>query len=249
MATKSTEASTVPGMPAGAFGDNTGAMYIAGGIAAALFHRQRTGDALTVDVSLLASGIWSFSAGVGLSGLFGTPVQQLPPGPMPSPMTATYATSDARFVALCCLQGFHYFPDLCRVLGTEELLSEERFNTQANFDRNGLELCEILQETFARHTYGQLCRRLASFSGQWAPVQNSVEVASDTQAEANGYLGVMTTSTGERMKAVRPPVQFNESLVDFRPSPSFNEHCDAILAELGFDQDDILKLKVDGAVA
>ena len=39
--------------PAPAFGDSIGAMTIAGGIMGALFHRERTGEATTVDVSLL----------------------------------------------------------------------------------------------------------------------------------------------------------------------------------------------------
>src|SRR5262249_34691613 len=36
-----------------AFGDGIGGMTLAGGIAAALFHRERTGEARVVDVSLL----------------------------------------------------------------------------------------------------------------------------------------------------------------------------------------------------
>jgi crotonobetainyl-CoA:carnitine CoA-transferase CaiB-like acyl-CoA transferase len=248
-AAMSAEASTPPSMPAGAFGDNTGGMYVAGGIASALFHRERTGEALTVDVSLLSSGLWTMSAGVALSGLFGTPVQQPTPGPSPRPMVYAYRTSDNRFIAICCLQGFRYFPDLCRVLGAQHVPADARFSTQQAFDQAGLELCQILSGLFAQYKYADLLSRLASFSGQWAPVQNSLEVAADRQVEANRYVGEMTTSTGTRMKAVKPPVQFNESFGEFRPSPSFNEHCEEILAEIGLDQDEIIKLKVDGAVA
>ena len=46
----------VLGMPAGAFGDSMGGMTIAGGIAAALFARERTGEPSVVDVSLLERG-------------------------------------------------------------------------------------------------------------------------------------------------------------------------------------------------
>ena len=45
---------TLPAAPA--FGDSIGAMTIAGGIMGALFHRERTGEATTVDVSLLGAG-------------------------------------------------------------------------------------------------------------------------------------------------------------------------------------------------
>ena len=43
------------GIPA--FGDTIGGMNIAGGIAAALFHRERTGEAIELDVSLLQHGL------------------------------------------------------------------------------------------------------------------------------------------------------------------------------------------------
>ena len=56
--------------PAGqrpAFGDGVGGLTIAGGIAGALFHRERTGEATTVDVSLLATAMTTFADGVPVS--------------------------------------------------------------------------------------------------------------------------------------------------------------------------------------
>src|SRR4029450_7358703 len=52
MGTKQESYDYVPPPPAPAFGDSIGAMTIAGGIMGALFHRERTGEATTVDVSL-----------------------------------------------------------------------------------------------------------------------------------------------------------------------------------------------------
>ena len=50
------------GIPA--FGDSIGGMFIAGGISAALLHRERTGEALEVDVSLLSTAWWAAGASV-----------------------------------------------------------------------------------------------------------------------------------------------------------------------------------------
>jgi hypothetical protein len=57
----SADAATLPGgavapQPTPAYGDSISAMTIAGGIAAALFRRERTGAAGSIDVSLLATG-------------------------------------------------------------------------------------------------------------------------------------------------------------------------------------------------
>src|ERR1043166_9631977 len=45
-----------------AFGDSIGGMFIAGGISAALYHRERTGEATELDVSLLSAAWWAAGA-------------------------------------------------------------------------------------------------------------------------------------------------------------------------------------------
>ena len=52
--------------PGAAYGDSMGGMTIAGGIAAALFARERTGEAPVVDISLLGTGLWAM--GCSLTG-------------------------------------------------------------------------------------------------------------------------------------------------------------------------------------
>ena len=72
MGLKAADATGVPAPPP-AFGDSIGAMTIAGGIMGALFHRERTGEATTVDVSLLGHRVWSMGAGLALSLQLGIP--------------------------------------------------------------------------------------------------------------------------------------------------------------------------------
>src|SRR3546814_4524126 len=67
--------------PGPAYGDTIGGMNIAGGIAAALFHRERTGEATEVDVSLLSSGIWATACSVDVAmELDKDPFENLLPG-------------------------------------------------------------------------------------------------------------------------------------------------------------------------
>src|SRR5277367_4735346 len=71
-------------MPAGAYGDSLGGMTIAGGIASALFARERTGETSVVDVSLMSVGTWAMGLSVNNAMLLGAamPAQplQTPPG-------------------------------------------------------------------------------------------------------------------------------------------------------------------------
>ena len=52
------------GIPA--FGDSIGGMNIAGGISAALFHRERTGEALELDVSLMSTAWWAAGTSIDI---------------------------------------------------------------------------------------------------------------------------------------------------------------------------------------
>ena len=107
----------------------------------ALFHRERTGEAVSVDVSLLGVGLWAMSPAVALSLQMGFPWR--PPaasagggGGPSNPLVGTYKTEDGRFLALTCLQGFHYWPSACRAIGREDLISDERFTTHELLSAN-----------------------------------------------------------------------------------------------------------------
>lgn len=236
--------------PPPAFGDSIGAMTIAGGIMGALLHRERTGEATEVDVSLLAVGLWSFGAAVALSLQFGMPWNAPPrDSPTGNPLAGFYSTSDGRQIMLTCLQAARYWPDACRVIGRPELAEDPRFADALSLMANAQEAADILTEVFAQHTVEQWRERMADFTGQWAVVQTSLEAAVDQQTVANGYLQDYTTSEGTPFQLVAPPVQYGG--VPARPmrAPEFNEQGDDILGEIGLDMEAIIELKVKGVVA
>src|SRR3546814_12043765 len=73
----------LPGvMPQGipAFGDTIGGMNIAGGIAAALLHRERTGKASEVDVSLMGTAAWAMASSLCLTMETGAQLRSPYPG-------------------------------------------------------------------------------------------------------------------------------------------------------------------------
>jgi len=92
-------------------------------------------------------------------------------------------------------------------------------------------------------------RGLQTLKGQWAPVQNTLEVAADPQMRANDYMAGVQTKAGVDFELVASPVQFDEQPTPTARGPEFNEHGDEILASLGYDPEQIIALKVKGAVA
>jgi crotonobetainyl-CoA:carnitine CoA-transferase CaiB-like acyl-CoA transferase len=240
----------VPLPPAPGFGDSIGAMTIAGGIMGALFHRERTGEATVVDVSLLGTGMWAMGQAMALSLLTGTPWTPPPESNLrTNPLASSYRTKDGRLVWFTCLQPAKYWPPMCEVIGRPELATDARFADYASLMANGGEAIEILREEFAQRTLDEWREILADFIGQWAVVQDTLEAAADPQSVANGYIQECRTASGTPFHLVAAPVQFDEEPAAPGRAPEFNEHGDAILADLGLDWDAIVDLKVRGVVA
>jgi crotonobetainyl-CoA:carnitine CoA-transferase CaiB-like acyl-CoA transferase len=242
---------SVPGMPAGGFGDFSAAMNAVAGVSAALMHRERTGDALTVDVSLLGTALWSFGGGVATSMMAKAPMQQRKTAPtsLTNPLVGAYRCADGRFIAFCCLQPGRYWQELCTIFGLPDLIADDRFITAQNLLNNAPAAAEIVAEQIGLCTLNEWKFRLSGFSGQWSVIQNSLDVAEDVQVEANSMLREMRSSAGPDITVVSSPVSFDEDVASPGSVPAFNEHCESILAEIGFSETDILSLKLNGAVA
>lgn len=249
MGMKQPDDDDVPMPPAPAFGDSIGAMTIAGGIMGALFHRERTGQATTVDVSLLGVGMWSMGAALALSLQHQKPWAP-PPRDAPSrnPLSATYRTKDGRYVALTCLQAAKYWPELCAVAEHPELGTDGRFDDAASITENAAVARELLCDVFAERTADEWRAQLENFSGQWTIVQDTLEAAADPQTAANGYVVDCETAEGVPYQLAAAPVQYDEQSAQPQRAPEFNEHGDAILTDLGLDWDTVLELKVRGVV-
>ena len=250
MGCMATDAESVPPPPAPAFGDSIGAMTIAGGIMGALFHRERTGEATTVDVSLLGTGIWSMGAAYALSLQHGVPWRPPPRNGMSAnPLVQNYRTKDDRYVALCCLQPARYWEEACDLVGRPQLIGDERFADAASIVANGMAAREVIAEAFAERTLDEWREQLREFSGQWTVVQDTLEASVDPQTVANGYVLDCATSDGTPFTLATAPIQYDEEPAPPKRSPDFNEHGDAILTDLGLDWDTIIDLKVRGIVA
>ena len=236
--------------PGPAFGDVIGGLTIAGGISAALYHRQRTGEPVVVDSSLLATAMWATGATSLAAGLFG--FERMPlrgdRTRTPNPLVGNYRTADGRFLSLVMLESDRYWADLVQHLGAPELAEDPRFVDSRARAEHGPECVGVLDELFARRTFEEWKAILADAKGVWAPVQTAAEVLVDPQALANGYVRDVEAKSGTVFRMVPSPLQFDETPPDLTRAPDHGEHTDEVLTELGLDMDAILDLKVKGAV-
>jgi crotonobetainyl-CoA:carnitine CoA-transferase CaiB-like acyl-CoA transferase len=73
-------------------------------------------------------------------------------------------------------------------------------------------------------------------------------VGNDPQVRANGYVVPVVDADGNERELVASPVQFDETPFTLTRAPQFAEHTDDIIRELGRDDDQLIELKILGAI-
>jgi crotonobetainyl-CoA:carnitine CoA-transferase CaiB-like acyl-CoA transferase len=238
------------GMPAGAFGDSISGMALAGGIAAALVRKARTGEPSVVDGSLLGTAMWAMQMGiVGAAVAAAGPAAAASAVPrVANPLVNNYKTSDNRWVALCMLQRDLYWEGLCEAVGRGDLVTDPRFATPDDRTANGADIIAELDKTFATESLAHWREALARQRGQWDVVRLVSEVGQDPQAVFNGFIQNVDYGSDRSLPLVANPVQFDRTPPELRPAPEFAGDTDAILAALGMDEAAIIDAKVSGGV-
>ena len=244
-----TDTAVPPGMVG--HGDGMSGLVFAGGICAALLQRERTGQAVVVDSSLMGTAMW-FNAPAIISSTFPAEQQMFnsrPPREALSWSGNTYRTGDDRFLYLSFLgDPQKHWVDLCQRIGRPELADDARFATAADRAAHNTELIGVMDAVFAGRSLDEWRSVLNEALGVWAPVQSAREVHDDPQALANRY--VQDVQAGSRtLPLVSPPISFDQEVGDIRRAPDYGEHTDEVLAGLGLGRDEIDELRRAGAVA
>jgi crotonobetainyl-CoA:carnitine CoA-transferase CaiB-like acyl-CoA transferase len=252
-------------MPAGAYGDSTSGIALAGGIAAALVKKARTGEGSLVDGSLLGTAMWVMQMGsVGAAVMSASSPEMaemlknppppppfdgtLPPAMVFNPLVNNYETSDHRWVALCMLQADVYFEGLVRALGRDDMVEDARFATPADRVANAGDIVEELVTTFAKLTLAEAREVLGSQRGQWDVVNRAIDLLDDPQARANKFVQDVDYGNGRSLPMFTSPVHFDHTAPTLTPAPDFGEHTDEILASIGMDDEQALQAKISGGV-
>jgi crotonobetainyl-CoA:carnitine CoA-transferase CaiB-like acyl-CoA transferase len=239
------------GIPA--FGDSIGGMNIAGGISAALLHRERTGEALEVDVSLLSTAWWAAGASVTQGMETGEVMRTPMPGPgllSVNPFLGNYLTSDGGTINLCIVSPTGYIRDTFEHLGLPEAADDPRFADVLPLIENADAAVELIAEAIAGETFEYWRQHLKTMKGQWAPFQSLLDLATDEQAIANDMIvEVESAAGGPPFRVVRGPIQFNHEPLATTRAPQASEHTEIVLMEIGMDWDRITELKESGAIA
>ena len=231
-----------------AFGDFIGGMCIAGGVAAALFHRERTGVGIELDVSLLGTAMWVMSPDITAALMYNHPLPSA--GEMkviPNPLVGNYVCQDGRTIVLMMLQAERFWPHFAETIGRPDILT--RCPTPEARQAARQEIADELARHFhtrPRAEWEDVLRRSECI---WGPLQTPLEVANDPQVQANGYL-LDSPADDRSVKVCANPVQFGGAPpVVKRGAQDPGAQTEEVLLELGCSWEDIGRWKEAGVIS
>ena len=225
-----------------AIADITAGLYCAMGIMAALLEREVSGEGQWVDSSLLAAQV----AVMDFQAARWTVDREVAPQagndhPLYMP-TGMFETGDG-FLNIAA-SGDQMFARLCTALGTEELLDDPRFADGPGRGTNRAVLNEAITAVTRTATTVEWVERLNAGGVPSGPVYSFDQTFADPQVRHIGMAAPVDHPTRGRIELVGQPVRFHRTPWRLRTAcPEMGEHTDAILADLGYSEDEIETLR------
>ena len=217
-----------------------GGMYLAYGMVCALFEARTSGKGQVVDAAMVdgAASLMSFIHGMLASG-FHSPERGTNMLDTGAHFYDVYECADGAWISLGSIEP-QFYAELVDKLG----LDAERFGNQ--HDR-GLwpELSEEIAAVVRTKTRDEWDAVLEGSDVCYAPVLTAVEATRHPHNVARGtFIDVGgITQPGPAPRLSRTPGEVR------RPPAHAGQHTDEVLAEAGFDVDEVVALRASGAVA
>jgi crotonobetainyl-CoA:carnitine CoA-transferase CaiB-like acyl-CoA transferase len=235
-------------MQRGAMGDAPSGAMLAGGVAAALFNRERTGKGMVVDTALLNFAVWQLGVDLTATTILREEPAKMKAGTARSsnPLVGPYKTSDGRYIILNMLDDTRHWAPACRALGLDPLIDDARFVDTAARAANADALHAQITAAIASRTLDDLRTRLKAEDTIFSALQSPLETIDDPQVVENGYLAPHPEHPTARVACA--PMQFDDERISIRrAAPAIGEHTDEVLGEVGLSDDEIAILYKVGA--
>ena len=222
-------------------GDIAPAMFLAFGVLAAVHHARRTGEGQFVDVAMVDA-----VASVCERMVYQYSFEGKIPGPEGNhhPFLCPFGTFPAKdgFVTIAAPQD-SFFKIMCRELGVESLLEDERFQKPMQRGQEKSELIPLINNATIQFTKQELQQKLGG-KVPFGPVQDVHEIANDPHFAAREMLiEIDQPGSDQKTTVAGTPVKMNLTPGAVkRHGPFLGEDTEEILREAGLEEDIIDRL-------
>ena len=227
--------------------DLTAGLFGANGIMAAYIHALKTGQGQMVDTSLMEAGVaytvWESSV-------------YFAEGEIPGPLGSAHRVS-APYQALRTRDGYlnlgaatqPTWEQLCRAIGREDLMEDERFRAPWDRKAREKELAALLEETFSANDTAHWLQLLDDAGVVAGPIYNMEQVYQDPQVLAREMLVDTHDPVLGTIHNIGVPVKLSATPGSIRRrAPALGEHSAEVLLERGFTQSEVDALLSQGVI-
>jgi crotonobetainyl-CoA:carnitine CoA-transferase CaiB-like acyl-CoA transferase len=229
--------------------DQATAIALSHAILTALFVRERKGIGQEVHVSLYSTALWIQYANLLLSSLLSTDPCITTNRSNHSPLRNAFCCRDGGWILGTHHPEEKHWRNFCEATGKTELLDDPHFTDEAGRPINFSELIEIFDGVFATRTRDEWMEIFQERGLMFSSVQHISEVTSDPQALANDYVVPFDHPRLGQVNLPGYPVTFSACRAGTTSAaPTFGQHTDEILREIGCGDPEIDELRQEGVV-
>ncbi|QGQ45648.1 CaiB/BaiF CoA transferase family protein [Metabacillus sediminilitoris] len=214
--------------------DFLGGIHLFGGIATALYQREKTGKGQLVEVSMHDTIYPTLASALGAYYSQGGKVSQRTGNQHSGMATApynVYPTEDG-YIAILCVAD-RQWKSLLKVMEKEELLNDERFQTNIDRSANTYIVDEIVTNWTSNRKKLDIADMLIKANVPHAPVQSIAEVAEDPHLTYRGMIREIEHPKEGKIKVPGSPIRLSDSpLTEVFAAPMIGEHTDEVLQDL-----------------
>jgi CoA:oxalate CoA-transferase len=233
-----------PPLAAGAaVADQAGALTLAGGVLAALFARERTGQGQRVDASIYGTMIAMQGFELNYSSMTGQEPQRAGRGhPFLHGVWGAFRTRDGHL----CIAGVddQRWPRFCKIMGIEHVQNDPECSDNATRNFHGTRIEAVLDSIFPNKTTAEWLKLLIDADILVTEVASHQQVLASEQARLNGYLMDLEHPAGGKMTVTGCPVTLNGEIThEAKPVAEHGQHTEEILLEAGYSWEEIGELR------
>jgi formyl-CoA transferase len=217
------------------------------GIMTALLERETSGEGQWVQSNLLQAGIQLLdfqAARYTMSGEVPPQVGNDHPTSMP---TSAYTTADGHMNVAAT--GTKMWQRVCEAIGRPELFEHPDFKTAQDRAKNRKSLNEALNKGFASRPSAEWVDILNAAGVPCGPIYSMDQVFADPQVKHVQAAAEVVHKTHGKLRLINQPVKLSRTPAKLvAASPERGEHTEEVLLDLGFNSQDIKKLKSEGII-
>ncbi len=233
----------------GGVGDHLTGISLAGGVAAALYQREHSGEGQLVATSLLRAGMYQMGTDLNTNVRAGIATVAASIRKVANPLLTGYRCAEDTWVWLLCLEGDRHWPNVMRALDLEHLADDPAFATMQGRRDHAELVTATLQERFEGRTREDWAPILDREGVWWARVQHTHDLPEDPQAIAAGGFIEVPMADGTTARMVASPVDFSgRSHFAQLAVPELGQDTELVLMELGWSWERIDALKAAGII-